>query len=94
MGIESAELLAPTAEGFRNIVRMAYATGRARGREEAKRELQGQAEPPATSPTQPNHLNNVLGRSLNEAHPPETRLSETVRHWIAAAVGPYERNLA
>jgi hypothetical protein len=35
MRIESAELLAPTAEGFRTIVRMAYAAGRARGREEA-----------------------------------------------------------
>jgi len=45
MRIESAELLAPTAEGFRTIVRMAYAAGRARGREEAKRQLQGLAEP-------------------------------------------------
>jgi hypothetical protein len=90
MGIESAELLAPTAEGFRNIVRMAYAAGRARGREEANREFHGLAgsPPPSATPS------DGTGRSLSEAHAPETRLSEAVRHWIAAAVSPYERNLA
>lgn len=88
MRIESAELLAPTAEGLRTIVRMAYAAGRARGREEAKRELQGPAEPTATSTTQ----NEVLGHSLGEA-PPETKLSEAIHHWIAT-VGPNEQSLA
>jgi hypothetical protein len=93
MRIESAELLAPTAEGLRTIVRMAYAAGRARGREEAKRELQGPAEPTATSTTQPENLNEVLGHSLGEA-PPETKLSEAIHHWIAATVGPNEQSLA
>jgi hypothetical protein len=46
IGIKGAELLAPTADGFRAIVRMAYAAGRARGREEAKHELQSLAESP------------------------------------------------
>jgi hypothetical protein len=90
MGIESAELLAPTAEGLRNIVRMAYAAGRARGREEANRVLRGLAESPSLSAPP----FNGAGRSLGEAHAPETRISEAVRHWIAAAVSPYERNLA
>lgn len=40
MKTENAALLAPTPEGFRLIVRMAYAAGRARGREEATRESQ------------------------------------------------------
>jgi hypothetical protein len=46
MRIVNAELLMPTAEKIRNIVRMAYEAGRAKGREEAKSEQQGLAEPP------------------------------------------------
>ena len=46
MRIVNAEHLIPTAEEVRNIVRRAYDTGRARGREEAKRELQGPVELP------------------------------------------------
>jgi hypothetical protein len=64
MRIKTAELLAPTAEGFRTIVRMAYAAGRARGREEAKRQLRGLAEPPASSATSAGNSNDVLGDSL------------------------------
>ena len=67
MRIGSAELLAPTEEGLRTIVRMAYAAGRARGREKAKRELHGHAELPWTSITQPDNLSDALGRSLGEA---------------------------
>jgi hypothetical protein len=91
---KSAELLAPTKEGLRTIVRMAYAAGRARGREEAKRELQGHAKPPAASTTQPDNLNDVLGHTLGEAPPPETKLSEAIQLWIAAKVGPNEQSLA
>ncbi len=94
MRIESAELLAPTAEGFRTIVRMAYAAGCARGREEAKRQLQGLAEPPASSATSTRNFNDVLGDSLDEVHTPETKLSEAAHHWIAATVGPNELVLA
>ena len=90
MRIKTAELLAPTAEGFRTIVRMAYAAGRARGREEAKRQLQGLAEPPAPSATPSDYG----GHSPGEVPTPETRLSEAARNWIAAAVGPNEQILA
>jgi hypothetical protein len=53
MRIVNAELLVPTAEEIRNLVRRAYDAGRTRGREEA-RELQGLVEPPAASTT-PSH---------------------------------------
>lgn len=66
---ESAELLAPTKEGLRTIVRMAYAAGRARGREEAKRELHGHTEPHGIPATQPDNLNDAPGPSLGEALP-------------------------
>jgi len=46
MRIVNAEHLIPTAEEIRNIVQRAYDAGRARGREEAKRELQGPVESP------------------------------------------------
>jgi len=69
MQITTAKLLAPTPEGFRTIVRMAYAAGRARGRKEVMRELHGHAEPPATSTTQPDNLNDVLGHLLGEGSP-------------------------
>ncbi len=41
MRIVNAELLIPTAEEIKKIVKMAYETGRAKGREEAIRELRG-----------------------------------------------------
>jgi hypothetical protein len=41
MRIINAELLVPTAEEIRNLVQRAYDAGRTRGREEAKRALQG-----------------------------------------------------
>ena len=41
MRILNAELLAPTAEEIRNLVQKAYDAGCIRGREEAKRALQG-----------------------------------------------------
>jgi len=41
MRIVNAELLAPTAEEIRNLVQKAYDAGCIRGREEAKRALQG-----------------------------------------------------
>ncbi len=43
------DLLAPTGEGIRHLVAMAYAAGRKRGREELRRELQGLVEQPAAS---------------------------------------------
>jgi hypothetical protein len=46
MRIVNAEHLIPTAEEVRNIVQRAYDAGRARGREEAKRELQGPVDSP------------------------------------------------
>ena len=91
MRIESAELLAPTAEGFRTIVRMAYAAGRVRGREEAMRQLQSLAEPPASAATSTGNFNDPPGHSLGEAPPPETKLSEANHHWIAATVEPFEQ---
>ncbi len=90
MRIEKARHLAPTAEGFRTIVRMAYAAGRARGREEAKRKLLGLAESPSPFATP----SDSAGPSLGEDPPLDTRRSEDVRHWISAAVGPYEQNLS
>jgi hypothetical protein len=88
--IEKARHLAPTAEGFRNIVRMAYAAGRARGREEAKHKLLGLAESPSPFATPSDNA----GPSLGEDPPMDTRLSEDVRYWISAAVGPYDQKLA
>lgn len=73
MRIANAELPSPTAEGFRTIVRMAYAAGRARGREEAKRELEGHAKPPAASTTPSDNLNDVLSHALGETLPQETK---------------------
>ncbi len=75
MRIKTAELLSPTAEGFQTLVRMAYAAGRARGRQEATRELHRRADLPATFTTRLDDLNDMLGRSLGEAPHPETKLS-------------------
>jgi hypothetical protein len=46
MRIVNAELLIPTADEIKRIVKTAYEAGRARGREEAKLELQGFVTPP------------------------------------------------
>ena len=80
MKIESAEPLAPTAEGLRNIVRMAYFAGLAKGRGE-KRELKGRPESAVPSATP----SDSAGHSQGE---------DSLRHWIAAAINPYEQNPA
>jgi hypothetical protein len=46
MRIVNAELLIPSAEEIKKIVKMAYETGRAKGREEAIHELRGFAASP------------------------------------------------
>lgn len=46
MRIVNAEHLIPKAEEIQKLLQKAYDAGRTRGREEAKREQQGLAEPP------------------------------------------------
>jgi hypothetical protein len=67
MRIVNAELLMPTAEEIKKIVKMAYETGRAKGREEATRELQGFVASPDNGNTDACDAESISGEPDREA---------------------------
>lgn len=67
MRIVNAELLMPTAEEIKKIVKMAYEAGRAKGREDALRELRGFAASPLDGNADAGNTAGTRGESDREA---------------------------